>query len=82
MSRGPGILGSKSLPRNPNRDLKLRKSARDSRRVAERNALGLKIVVRRLPPNLPEQIFWQSVQTWVTDETIPWKEFCPGNVKK
>ena len=42
----------------------------------------LKTVVRRLPPNLPEQIFWQSVQTWVTDETILWKEFCPGKVKK
>ncbi|KAH9990204.1 Smg-4/UPF3 family-domain-containing protein [Russula compacta] len=42
----------------------------------------LKTVVRRLPPNLPEQIFWLSVQTWVTDETVLWKEFCPGKVKK
>jgi regulator of nonsense transcripts 3 len=30
----------------------------------------LKTVVRRLPPNLPEDIFWQSVQTWVTDDTV------------
>jgi regulator of nonsense transcripts 3 len=42
----------------------------------------LKTVVRRLPPNLPEQIFWQSVQTWVTDDTVIWKEFYPGKVKK
>ena len=42
----------------------------------------LKTVVRRLPPNLPEPIFWQSVQTWVTDETVVWKEFYPGKVKK
>jgi regulator of nonsense transcripts 3 len=42
----------------------------------------LKTVVRRLPPNLPEQIFWQSVQTWVTDESVIWKEFYPGKVKK
>lgn len=42
----------------------------------------LKTVVRRLPPNLPEPIFWQSVQTWVTDDTVLWKEFWPGKVKK
>jgi regulator of nonsense transcripts 3 len=42
----------------------------------------LKTVVRRLPPNLPEHVFWQSVQTWVTDDTVLWKEFCPGKVKK
>ncbi|KAI0299343.1 Smg-4/UPF3 family-domain-containing protein [Multifurca ochricompacta] len=42
----------------------------------------LKIIVRRLPPNLPESIFWQSVQTWVTDETALWKEFYPGKLRK
>lgn len=42
----------------------------------------LKTVVRRLPPNLPEPIFWQSVQTWVTDDSVIWKEYCPGKVKK
>jgi regulator of nonsense transcripts 3 len=42
----------------------------------------LKTVVRRLPPNLPEQIFWQSVQTWVTDDSVLWKEYWPGKVKK
>lgn len=42
----------------------------------------LKTVVRRLPPNLPEHIFWQSVQGWVTDDTVLWKEFYPGKVKK
>ena len=39
---------------------------------------GLKTVVLRLHSNLPEQIFWQSVQTWVTDETGIWKVFYPG----
>jgi hypothetical protein len=40
----------------------------------------LKTVVRRLPPNLPEEVFWQSVQTWVTDEIVSWKVFYPGKV--
>ena len=42
----------------------------------------LKTVVRRLPPNLPEEIFWQSVQPWVSDETITWKKFFPGKITK
>jgi regulator of nonsense transcripts 3 len=42
----------------------------------------LKTVVRRLPPNLPEHIFWQSVQTWVTDDSVIWKEYWLGKVKK
>ncbi|KAJ6508407.1 Smg-4/UPF3 family-domain-containing protein [Mycena sanguinolenta] len=42
----------------------------------------MKTVVRRLPPNLPEEIFWQSVQPWVTDETVTWKAFFPGKLRK
>ncbi|KAJ7079765.1 Smg-4/UPF3 family-domain-containing protein [Mycena belliarum] len=42
----------------------------------------LKTVVRRLPPNLPEPIFWQSVQSWVSDETVTWKAFYPGKLRK
>ena len=41
----------------------------------------LKTVVRRLPPNLPEEIFWQSVAKWVTDETVTWKTYYPGKFK-
>ncbi|KAJ7367272.1 Smg-4/UPF3 family-domain-containing protein [Mycena albidolilacea] len=42
----------------------------------------LKTVVRRLPPNLPEDIFWQSVHSWVSDETVTWKAFYPGKLRK
>ncbi|KAH9925165.1 Smg-4/UPF3 family-domain-containing protein [Fomitopsis serialis] len=42
----------------------------------------LKTVVRRLPPNLPEDIFWQSVQQWVTDETVQWKAYYQGKFRK
>jgi regulator of nonsense transcripts 3 len=42
----------------------------------------LKTVVRRLPPNLPEEVFWQSVQPWVTEETSVWKVFYPGKLRK
>lgn len=42
----------------------------------------LKTIVRRLPPNLPEEVFWQSVQQWVTDETVTWKEYYQGKLRK
>ncbi|KAF9551714.1 hypothetical protein CPC08DRAFT_699055 [Agrocybe pediades] len=42
----------------------------------------LKTVVRRLPPNLPEDIFWQTVQPWVTDDTATWKVYYPGKLRK
>jgi regulator of nonsense transcripts 3 len=42
----------------------------------------LKVVIRRLPPNLPEDVFWQSVQTWATEENISWKAFYPGKSRK
>jgi regulator of nonsense transcripts 3 len=41
----------------------------------------LKIIVRRLPPHLPEDVFWQSVEQWVTDQTVSWKRFCPGKLR-
>ncbi|KIP09958.1 hypothetical protein PHLGIDRAFT_85906, partial [Phlebiopsis gigantea 11061_1 CR5-6] len=42
----------------------------------------LKTVVRRLPPNLPEEVFWQSVQKWVSDETTIWREYWQGKFRK
>ncbi|KAG1847816.1 Smg-4/UPF3 family-domain-containing protein [Suillus subalutaceus] len=42
----------------------------------------LKTVVRRLPPNLPEEIFWQSVQTWVTDDSVTWRVYHAGKLRK
>ncbi|KAG6908859.1 hypothetical protein DXG01_003025 [Tephrocybe rancida] len=42
----------------------------------------LKSVVRRLPPNLPEDVFWGSVAPWVTDDVVAWKTYYPGKLKK
>jgi regulator of nonsense transcripts 3 len=61
------------------------KSKTKEKRQGQTKASGterLKIIVRRLPPNLPEQIFWQSVQPWVADDAVLWKEFYPGKSRK
>jgi hypothetical protein len=54
---------------------------RERKEKAAQHSERLKIVVRKLPPNLPEEIFWQSVQTWVTDETTTWKIYYLGKFR-
>lgn len=85
-SQSPPILNPDStvLPRmsttETTKSAKRNKKAKSSgggQKVAER----LKTVVRRLPPNLPEEIFWQSVSKWVTEETVTWKAYYPGKFK-
>ena len=46
----------------------------------------LKLVIRRLPPTLPEEIFWNSVTPWLGNVTgnaegeskINWKRYVKG----
>jgi hypothetical protein len=40
----------------------------------------LKVVIRRLPANIPETIFWDSVKPWVTDDNVTWRSFVQGKV--
>jgi len=58
------------------------KSSKEKKPQGKSQNERLKIVVRRLPPNLPEDIFWQSVSEWVSDATVSWKSFHAGKVKK
>ncbi|WVN86374.1 uncharacterized protein L203_101538 [Cryptococcus depauperatus CBS 7841] len=37
-----------------------------------------KLVIRRLPPTLPEDVFWHSVSTWITEKTCLWKQYVKG----
>jgi len=39
-----------------------------------------KVIVRRLPPNLPEDIFYDSISEWL--ENITWKSYFPGKLSK
>ncbi|KAI6027017.1 Smg-4/UPF3 family-domain-containing protein [Pisolithus marmoratus] len=72
-------------PKQPTRKQRQKDAQKPQQGLNNDNNNGterLKTVVRRLPPNLPEEIFWQSVETWVTEETATWKVFCPGKLKK
>ncbi|KAI5891349.1 uncharacterized protein SCHCODRAFT_02506351 [Schizophyllum commune H4-8] len=58
-----------------------RKKERAKAAQAAAEKQKLKIVVRRLPPNLPESIFWESVQAWVSEETVSWRTYWPGKMR-
>ena len=58
-----------------------RKKERAKAAQAAAEKQKLKIVVRRLPPNLPEAIFWESVQAWVSEETVSWRTYWPGKMR-
>ncbi len=61
---------------------KTKEKERKQRSSLKSQTERLKTVVRRLPPNLPEDVFWQSVQQWVTDGTVVWKEYHQGKFRK
>ncbi|KAI8912228.1 Smg-4/UPF3 family-domain-containing protein [Powellomyces hirtus] len=57
-------------------------SARPRKRAGQRskNQARMKIIVRRLPPNLPEKVFESSVEKWIED--TDWWTFVSGKLAK
>ncbi|CAG8539448.1 12590_t:CDS:2, partial [Funneliformis mosseae] len=47
-----------------------------------KNATKTKVVVRRLPPLILEQVFFESVEQWVNKETCTWSRFHQGRISK
>jgi len=78
----PPVSISKSKSRPPKKSGEKDKEKEKEKDASKEENLKLKSVVRRLPPNLPEEVFWQSVQTWVTEESVSWKVFYPGKLGK
>lgn len=66
----------------PTKTRKEKEKDKEEKHKANQPSERFKIIVRRLPPNLPEDIFWQSVQNWVTDETTTWKIYYTGKLRK
>ena len=77
MSSTEASKQSKSRPKDKEKEKDKKSKSGGGQKQSER----LKTVVRRLPPNLPEEIFWQSVTKWVTDDTVTWKAYYQGKFK-
>ncbi|CAG8485051.1 8303_t:CDS:2 [Ambispora leptoticha] len=70
--------GGVNVSNSNNKSSKKIKSKRPGRKTASKT----KVVVRRLPPNVPEEKFMESVKQWANEKTIDWYRFHPGRVSK
>jgi hypothetical protein len=43
-------------------------------------AVKLKVVVRGLPPNLPEAVFKETTKEWINETTVDWYYYVPGKL--
>lgn len=60
---------------------KKKKDKKKPRKRSSKKALPkTKVIVRRLPPNIPEEIFHNSVKQWVNESTTGWQLFVPGKL--
>jgi hypothetical protein len=53
-----------------------------SKRGRNKNVTKTKVVVRRLPPLIPENLFFETVKQWVNEETCTWSRFHQGRISK
>ncbi|KAG9306901.1 hypothetical protein G9A89_002570 [Geosiphon pyriformis] len=72
------LSASSKTPKSSGSKAKKAKSKRTGRKLATRT----KVIVRRLPPNVPEEKFLESVKPWANELTTDWYVFYPGRVSK
>ncbi|CAG8484534.1 3183_t:CDS:2 [Paraglomus occultum] len=58
------------------------KKSKAKRSGRNKHVTKTKVVVRRLPPNLPEELFKESVKKWANEETTDWFRFHKGRISK
>ncbi|CCF53958.1 hypothetical protein NDA11_000748 [Ustilago hordei] len=60
--------GAKQPKKQVKKEVAVKKAAGQAQGKAQaQTQFKSKVVVRRLPPNLPEQVFWKAVSPWVRD---------------
>ncbi|EJU05580.1 hypothetical protein DACRYDRAFT_104067 [Dacryopinax primogenitus] len=81
MSMAKQVAASSSPAASPASAPASSKSSKKKRGQETVSATRLKVIVRRLPPNLPEAVFWKSVEPWVNEENTTWRIFYSGKIK-
>lgn len=59
-----------------------KRTKKKSKRHARKPTLKTKVIVRRLPPNLPEEIFFNSVKPWISEDNVDYSLYVPGKLSK
>ncbi|CAO3643579.1 unnamed protein product [Mucor fragilis] len=68
--------------KNLDEQKKKKRSKRKPKRHSRKPTLKTKVVVRRLPPNLPEEIFNTSVKPWISEDSVDYSVYVPGKLSK
>lgn len=61
---------------------KKKRVKRKSNKNSRKPTLKTKVIVRRLPPNLPEDIFMKSVSPWINENTVDYSIYIPGKLTR
>ncbi|OBZ84786.1 Regulator of nonsense transcripts UPF3 [Choanephora cucurbitarum] len=61
---------------------KKKKTKKKSKRRTRKPVPKTKVVVRRLPPNLPQDIFMNSVKPWTAEDIVTYSLYVPGKLSK
>ncbi|KAI9320117.1 Smg-4/UPF3 family-domain-containing protein [Dichotomocladium elegans] len=57
-----------------------KKKSRKKNSKRTRKTAKTKIIVRRLPPNLPEDVFMNAVKRWTSDDVVDYRFYVPGKL--
>ncbi|KAI8076536.1 Smg-4/UPF3 family-domain-containing protein [Gilbertella persicaria] len=66
----------------PTKTDKKKKPKKKSKKRTRKPTLKTKVVVRRLPPNLPQDIFMNSVKPWVHEDNVDYSLYVAGKLSK
>ncbi|KAJ1565912.1 hypothetical protein HK096_007008 [Nowakowskiella sp. JEL0078] len=76
----PKLADANVDPLSDKNEKEKKRRKRSVREKKPKDNFRAKVVVRRLPPNLPEEVFKKSVEKWLSD--VEWFSFFPGKLSQ
>jgi regulator of nonsense transcripts 3 len=80
MSDAPADIKDDNSVVAPEQSKKKKEKKKPRKRSGKKTSSKTKVVVRRLPPNIPQEVFSNSVKGWINEATIDWQLFVPGKL--
>ncbi|KAI8074721.1 Smg-4/UPF3 family-domain-containing protein [Gongronella butleri] len=78
----PASKDDRKSAADPQKKKKKRERRRKKAKSSAKEAIKTKVIVRRLPPNLPEDVFMNAVSRWTGDDIVDYKVYIPGKVSQ
>jgi hypothetical protein len=71
---------ARAKPRIPQSTEKPKTTNVRQQQLSQNQSLKLKVVVRGLPPNLPESKFNETAAEWINENTVDWSYYVTGKL--